>query len=120
MLDGDRPGERPVHGQRNTPCLYGLHRVDHVARSQRHHGKDLLLMENHVESCHCWHCGGYGKVSYIRDGDVEDWGHCHDCDGSGELYRAKITQTTVIRAFLTQAKHALEDIDLMDSDLDQI
>ena len=78
------------------------------------------LMENHVESCHCWHCGGYGKVSYIRDGDVEDWGHCHDCDGSGELYRAKITQTTVIRAFLTQAKHALEDIDLMDSDLDQI
>ena len=77
-------------------------------------------MENHVESCHCWHCGGYGKVSYIRDGDVEDWGHCHDCDGGGELYRAKITQTTVIRAFLTQAKHALEDIDLMDSDLDQI
>ena len=36
------------------------------------------------------------------------------------LYRAKLTQTTVIRAFLTQAKHALEDIDLMDSDLDQI
>ena len=29
-------------------------------------------------------------------------------------------QTTVIRAFLTQAKHALEDIDLIDSDLDQI
>ena len=78
------------------------------------------MTENHVESCHCWHCGGYGKVSYIRDGDVEEWGHCHDCDGSGELYRAKITQTTVIRAFLTQAKHALEDIDLMDSDLDQI
>ena len=76
-------------------------------------------MENHVESCHCWHCGGYGKVSYIR-GDEEEWGHCHDCDGSGGLYRAKITQTTVIRAFLTQAKHALEDIDLMDSDLDQI
>ena len=72
----------------------------------------MRVIENHVESCHCWHCGGYGKVSYIRDGDVEDWGHCHDCDGSGELYRAKITQTTVIRAFLTQAKHALEDIEL--------
>jgi hypothetical protein len=26
----------------------------------------------------------------------------------------------VIRAFLTQAKHALEDIELMDSDLDQM
>ena len=77
------------------------------------------MTENHVESCHCWHCGGYGKVSYIR-GDEEEWGHCHDCDGGGYLYRAKLTQTTVIRAFLTQAKHALEDIDLMDSDLDQI
>tara|TARA_R100001079_G_scaffold109492_2_gene82425 strand:+ start:395 stop:709 length:315 start_codon:yes stop_codon:yes gene_type:complete len=78
------------------------------------------MMENHVESCHCWHCGGYGKVPYIRDGDVEDWDDCHDCDGDGELYRTKITQTTVIRAFLTQAKHALEDIQLTDSDLDQI
>ena len=85
-------------------------------------------MENHVESCHCWHCGGYGKVAYTKavpdpicGGDlVEEYGHCHDCDGGGELYRTKITQTTVIRAFLTQAKHALEDIDLMDSDLDQI
>ena len=77
-------------------------------------------MENHVERCHCWECGGYGKVSYIRDGDVEAWMQCDGCDGDGELLRAKITQTTVIRAFLTQAKHALEDIDLMDSDLDQI
>ena len=76
-------------------------------------------MENYVESCHCWHCGGYGKVSYIFCGDVEKWIECPDCK-DGSLYRAKITQTTVIRAFLTQAKHALEDIDLMDSDLDQI
>ena len=75
-------------------------------------------MENHVESCHCWHCGGYGKVSYIFC-DVEKWMECPDCTDGG-LYRAKLTQTTVIRAFLTQAKHALEDIDLMDSDLDQI
>ena len=79
----------------------------------------MRVIENHVESCHCWHCGGYGKVSYIR-GDEEEWGHCHDCDGGGDLYRAKLTQTTVVRAFLTQAKHALEDIDLMDIDLDQI
>tara|TARA_Y100001938_G_scaffold134902_1_gene195907 strand:- start:969 stop:1295 length:327 start_codon:yes stop_codon:yes gene_type:complete len=85
-------------------------------------------MENHVESCHCWHCGGYGKVAYTRavpdpicGGDlVEEYGHCHDCDGSGGLYRAKLTQTTVIRAFLTQAKHALEDIELNSTDLDTI
>ena len=76
-------------------------------------------MENHVEACHCWHCGGYGKVPYVR-GDEEEWGHCHDCDGNGGLYRAKITQTTVIRAFLTQAKHALEDIELLDTDIDRI
>ena len=80
----------------------------------------MRTIENHVESCKCWHCGGYGKVSYIRDGDVEDWDRCHECDGSGELYRAKITQTTVIRAFLTQAKHALEDIELLDTDIDRI
>ena len=85
-------------------------------------------MENHVESCHCWHCGGYGKVAYtkavpdpIRGGDlVEEYGHCHDCAGGGELRRTKLTQTTVIRAFLTQAKHALEDIELLDMDLDRI
>ena len=79
----------------------------------------MRIIENHVESCHCWHCGGYGKVSYIR-GDEEEWGHCHDCDGGGELRRTKLTQTTVIRAFLTQAKHALEDIELLDMDLDRI
>ena len=77
------------------------------------------MTDNHVESCHCWHCGGYGKVSCIR-GDEEEWGHCHDCDGSGGLYRAKLTQTTVIRAFLTQAKHALEDIEVLDTDLDRV
>ena len=77
-------------------------------------------MENHVERCHCWECGGYGKVSDIRDGDVEAWMKCDDCDGDGELLRAKITQTTVIRAFLTQAKHALEDIEVLDTDIDRI
>ena len=75
-------------------------------------------MENHVESCHCWHCGGYGKVS-DRFCDVEKWMECPDCK-EGDLYRAKLTQTTLIRAILTQAKHALEDIQLTDSDLDQI
>ena len=78
-----------------------------------------MLMENHVESCHCWHCGGYGKVSYIWYGDIEKWMECPDCK-DGDLYRAKLTQTTVIRAFLTQAKHALEDIELLDTDLDRI
>ena len=85
-------------------------------------------MENHVEACKCWECGGWGKVEYeeprpdpMMGGElVGKVGHCHTCDGTGDKYRAKITQTTVIRAFLTQAKHALEDIDLMDSDLDQI
>ena len=76
-------------------------------------------MENHVESCHCWHCGGYGKVSYIR-GDEEEWGHCHDCDGSGEKWRTKATQTAVIRAFLTQTKHALEDIEMNCTYLDKM
>ena len=77
-------------------------------------------MENHVESCHCWHCGGYGKISYIWYGDIEKWMQCDGCDGDGELLRAKITQTTVIRAFLTQAKHALEDIEVLDTDIDHI
>ena len=80
----------------------------------------MRKIENHVERCHCWECGGYGKVSYIRDGDVEAWMQCDGCDGDGELLRAKITQTTVIRAFLTQAKHALEDIELLDTDIDHI
>ena len=76
------------------------------------------MTENPVEFCHCWHCGGKREVSYIFC-DVEKWMECPDCTDGGR-YRAKLTQTTVIRAFLTQAKHALEDIDLMDSDLDQI
>jgi hypothetical protein len=85
-------------------------------------------MENHVESCKCWDCGGWGKVEYeeprpdpIVGGElVGKIGHCHTCDGTGELYRAKVTQTTVIRAFLTQAKNALEYIELLDADLDAI
>lgn len=86
------------------------------------------MPENHVESCHCWECGGYGKKEYteavpdpIRGGDlVGAVRECHLCYGGGELYRAKITQTTVIRALLTQAKHALEDIELLDTDIDRI
>ena len=96
----------------------------------------MRMIENHVTLripacvlCHCWmmfHAfNGYGKVSYIRDGDVEAgsgaaWMECDGCEGVGELLRAKITQTTVIRAFLTQAKHALEDIELLDTDIDRI
>jgi hypothetical protein len=102
--------------------------MDDVPRGQRYHGKDLLLMENYVERCHCWECGGYGKVigevgipDPIRGGElVERVYECTKCYGEGEKYRVKLTQTTVIRAFLTQAKHALEDIQLTDSDLDQI
>ena len=78
------------------------------------------MVENHVESCKCWDCGGWGKVECeeprpdpIVGGElVGKIGHCHTCDGTGNKYRAKITQTAVIRAFLTQAKHALEDIEL--------
>jgi hypothetical protein len=86
----------------------------------------VSMTENHVESCKCWDCGGWGKVEYeepqpdpIMGGElVGKIGHCHLCHGDGELYRAKLTQTTVVRAFLTQAKHALEDIDLIDCGLD--
>ena len=78
----------------------------------------MRMIENHVESCKCWECGGWGKVAGNESPErVYEW---TVCEGTGDKYRAKITQTTVIRAFLTQAKHALEDIDLMDSDLDQI
>ena len=88
----------------------------------------MRTIENHVESCYCWKCGGYAKVEgiravpdSIRGGHLEEvWIECDVCHGSGERYRAKLTQTTTIRAFLTQAKHALEDIDLTDSDLDRI
>ena len=36
------------------------------------------------------------------------------------MLRAKLTQTTVIRALLTQAKHAIEDIEVLDTDIDRI
>ena len=45
MLDGDRPSQRPIHGQRDTPCLHDLHCVDYVPCLQRNHGKDILLMK---------------------------------------------------------------------------
>ena len=85
------------------------------------------MTENHVESCKCWECGGYGKITGeglvsdpIRGGElVERVYECTLCYGRGDLYRAKLTQTTVIRAFLTQAKHA-EDIELLDTDIDRI
>ena len=88
----------------------------------------MRTIENHVESCKCWDCGGWGKVEYeeprpdpMLGGElVGKIGHCHTCDGTGEKHRAKITQTTVIRAFLTQAKNALEYIELLDADLDAI
>jgi len=84
------------------------------------------MTENHVEACKCWDCGGWGKVEYeepqpdpMMGGElVGKIGHCHLCHGDGELYRAKLTQTTVVRAFLTQAKYALEDIELIDCGLD--
>jgi hypothetical protein len=88
----------------------------------------MRTIENHVESCKCWEGGGYGKVTGegggpdpIRGGElVERVYECTKCYGEGELYRAKLTQTTVIRAFLTQAKHALEDIEMNSTDLDTI
>jgi len=86
------------------------------------------MTENHVERCHCWECGGYGKVAGevgvpdpIRGGElVERVYECTLCYGNGELYRAKLTQTTVLRALLTQAKHAIEDIEVLDTDIDRI
>jgi hypothetical protein len=78
----------------------------------------MRTIENHVESCHCWECGGYGKVA--GDESPERVYECTVCYGEGERYRAKLTQTTVIRAFLTQAEHALEDIELLDTDIDRI
>jgi len=88
----------------------------------------MRTIENHVERWWCWNCGGHGMVEGtravpdpIRGGDLEEaWIECDECHGSGEKYRAKFTQTTVVRAFLTQAKHALEDIDMLDTDLDAI
>ena len=88
----------------------------------------MRTIENHVEACHCWVCGGYGKVEGevvvpdpIRGGELQEKLYeCPACYGEGEQYRAKLTQTTVIRAFLTQAKNALEDIDMNSSDLDTI
>lgn len=85
-------------------------------------------IESHVEACHCWVCGGYGKVEGevavpdpIRGGELQEKLYeCTACYGEGERYRAKLTQTTVIRAFLTQAKNALEDIEMNSSDLDAI
>ena len=27
----------------------------------------MRTIENHVESCECWGCGGYGRVEYTKD-----------------------------------------------------
>ena len=78
----------------------------------------MRTIESHVESCHCWVCDGYGKVA--GDETPDRVYECTACYGEGERYRAKLTQTTVIRAFLTQAKNALEDIEMNSSDLDTI
>ena len=86
------------------------------------------MTENHVERCHCWECGGYGKKEYeqavpdyIRGGDlVGVMGECEECEGSGEKWRTKATQTAVVRAFLTQTKNALEDIEMNCSYLDKV
>ena len=78
----------------------------------------MRTIENHVEACKCWECGGWGKVA--GNESPERVYECTVCEGTGNKYRAKITQTTVIRAFLTQAKHALEDIELLDTDIDRI
>jgi hypothetical protein len=75
-------------------------------------------IENHVEACHCWVCDGYGKVA--GDASPDRMFECTACYGEGERYRAKLTQTTVIRAFLTQAKNALEYIEMNSLDLDTI
>ncbi len=88
----------------------------------------MRTIENHVESCECWGCGGYGRVEYtkdvpdpIRGGEsVGVVGECEECGGSGERWRTKATQTAVVRAFLTQTKNALEDIEVLDTDIDRI
>ena len=88
----------------------------------------MRVIENHVESCHCWHCGGYGKVAGevaipdpIRGGYLQEvMVECEECEGSGEKWRTKATQTAVIRAFLTQTKHALEDIEMNCTYLDKV
>ena len=85
-------------------------------------------MENHVERCHCWECGGYGKKEYteavpdpIRGGAlVGVIDECDGCNGDGEMFRAKSTTTAGLRAILTQAKNAMEHIEIMSNDLDKI
>ena len=52
MLDGDRPSQRPIHGQRSAAGLYGLHCVDDVSCLQRYHGKDILLMNRFLIEHH--------------------------------------------------------------------
>ena len=81
-----------------------------------------------VERCYCWVCGGSGEVEYedaipdpIRGGDIVGvMGDCQECDAGGEMFRAKATTTTGLRAILTQAKNAMEDIEIMSDDLDKI
>tara|TARA_R100001015_G_C4591918_1_gene147383 strand:+ start:783 stop:1115 length:333 start_codon:yes stop_codon:yes gene_type:complete len=81
-----------------------------------------------VERCRCWNCGGEGGVEYeearpdpIRGGDlVGVMGECEQCDGSGEMFRAKAVTTAGLRALLTQTKEAMEYIEIMSEDLDKI
>ena len=81
-----------------------------------------------VERCCCWVCGGSGEVEYeeaipdpIRGGDIVGvMGDCQECDAGGEMFRAKATTTAGLRAILTQAKNAMEHIEIMSNDLDKI
>ena len=55
----------------------------------------MRTIENHVERCHCWKCGGHGKVEGeeavpdpIRGGDlVGVIRECYDCHGGGGGYQ---------------------------------
>ena len=92
-------------------------KTTHVRLICRGRGRQAMT-ENHVESCYCWVCGGYGKVEGevaipdpIRGGYLQEvMVECEECEGSGEnKRRTKATQTAVIRSFLTATKQSKQN-----------
>ena len=47
MVDGNRPSQRPIHGQRDTCSMSCMYWLDTVPCFQWNRGKDILLMDEH-------------------------------------------------------------------------
>ncbi len=88
----------------------------------------MRTIENHVESCHCWVCGGYGKVAGevaipdpIRGGYLQEvMVECEECEGQWREVADKGHTDCCDPCLSYATKHALEDIEMNCTYLDKV